>query len=303
VASNLASVNLNDVLMFVEVVSAGSFAHAARRLGMPANTASDRVRKLEDQLGIRLLHRSTRRLTLTDAGRKFYDECSGHIDALAQSAKHIADDGHGPHGTIKVAVFADFFDYFLMDWTAEFFTLYPRVQVEFYLSDTPPDMIGDGIDVALRTGTSLEPNLVARQIGASCASLVASPAYLAKRGHPRVIEELQNHDCISLKTVSRPQTWSLEGPEGRVEIPATGCFAANTSPSVLKAALAGLGIALLPDIMTQSHINAKKLITVLPKYRMEETGLYITYSTRQQQSKAAKVFIDFLFSKLKGGYF
>jgi len=289
--------------MFVEVVSAGSFARAARRLGMPANTASDRVRKLEYQLGVRLLHRSTRRLTLTDAGRKFYDECSGHIDALSQSAKHIADDGQGPHGAIKVAVFADFFDYFQMDWIAEFFTVYPRVQVEFYLSDTPPDMIGDSIDVALRAGTSLEPNLVARQIGTLRAGLVASPAYLASRGYPRVIEDLENHDCISLKIGTGPRTWVLDSPEGTVEINVTGLFAANTIRSLLKAGLAGLGIALLPDFMTLPYINAKKLTAVLPKYRREKTGLYITYTTRRQQSKASKEFIDFMVTKVKGQYF
>jgi len=289
--------------MFVEVVSAGSFAGAARRLGMPANTASDRIRKLEHQLGARLLHRSTRHLTLTDAGRKFYDECREHIDALSRSAKDIADNSRGPHGTIRVAVFADFFDYFLMDWIADFLTMYPCVHLEFYLSDTPPDIIGDGIDVALRAGPSLEPNLVARQIATTRGSLVASPAYLAKRGSPGIIEDLVNHDCISLKTATVPRTWALEGPEGIAEIPAAGRFAANTTQSLVKAALAGLGIALLPEIITMPYVNAKKLTVVLPKYHMKKMGLYITYATRRQQSKASKVFIDFVFEKLKGYYF
>ena len=188
--------DLNDVALFVQVVRAGSFAAAARRLGMPANTASRRIQQLEQQLGLRLMQRSTRKLTLTDAGATFYARCADQVEALAEAAQELGEGSQVPSGKVRVAAPADFFNVFRMELIAEFLAAHPKVRLEFVLSDARADLIEEGIDVAIRSGKVLEPTLVARRIGTGRATLVASPAYLAARGTPESVEALADHDCV-----------------------------------------------------------------------------------------------------------
>ena len=204
--------DLNDIALFVQVVRAGSFAAAARRLGIPANTASRRIQQLEQQLGLRLMQRSTRRLTLTDAGATFYARCADQVEALAEAAQELGEGSQIPSGKVRVAAPADFFNWFLMNWIAEFLAAHPRVRLEFVLSDARADLIGEGIDVAIRGGKVLEPTLVARRVGTSRSTLVASPAYLAERGTPESVEALSGHDCIAVPRASGRTVWRLDGP-------------------------------------------------------------------------------------------
>lgn len=285
--------NLNDVALFVQVVSVGSFAGAARRLGMPPNTVSRRIQELEAQLGVRLMQRSTRKLNLTDAGRRFYDRCAAQIESLTRSAQDLAEDSQAPSGTIRVAAPADFFSFFMMEWIAEFLAAYPRVRVEFHLDDAHVDLIEKSIDVALRAGRMVEPNLVARQLGTSCHILVASPAYLAAHGRPETLEALSHHACLTLKAHDDRRSWHLDGPGGPVEVVVGGRFSANTMQTLVRAALAGLGVALLPATLTRPEVSAGRLQRVLPEYSGIEVGMYFVYVSRKQQPKAVKAFIDF----------
>jgi len=256
--------DLNDIALFVQVVHAGSFAAAARRLGIPANTASRRIQQLEQQLGLRLMQRSTRRLTLTDAGATFYARCADQVEALAEAAQELGEGSQIPSGKVRVAAPADFFNWFLMNWIAEFLAAHPKVRLEFVLSDARADLIGEGIDVAIRGGKVLEPTLVARRVGTNRSTLVASPACLAERGTPESVEALSGHDCIAVPPASGRTVWRLDGPDGSVETEVAGRFYANTAQALLNAVLAGLGIALLPDVMTSPHVRAGELTEVLP---------------------------------------
>lgn len=296
--------DLNDVALFVQVVRAGSFAEAARRLGMPPNTASRRVQALEQHLGVRLMQRSTRKLTLTDAGRTFYSGCAGQVEALAQSAQELADGSQLPKGTVRVAAPADFFSFFLMDWIAEFLAAHPLIRVEFVLSDARADLIGEGIDVAFRAGKILEPNVVARHIGTGRATLVASSTYLAARGTPDTLEALSAHECVTLvqptgliDSTGRI-SWRLDGPRGAEEIAVGGRFSANTVQALLKAALAGLGIALLPAVITAPHVRAGDLQEVLPDYGVNGIGVYFVFLSSRQLPRAVRAFIDFTMAKM-----
>src|SRR5213593_2642956 len=190
--------DLNDVALFVQVVRAGSFAAAARRLGMPANSASRRIQQLEQQLGLRLMKRSTRKLTLTDAGATFYARCADQVEALAEAAQELSEGSEVPSGRVRVAAPADFFNVFRMELIAEFLAAHPKVRLEFVLSDARADLIEEGIDIAIRSGEVREPTLVARRIGSGRVTLVASPAYLAARGMPGSVQELASHDCVTL---------------------------------------------------------------------------------------------------------
>ena len=290
--------DLNDIALFVQVVRAGSFAAAARRLGIPANTASRRIQQLERQLGLRLMQRSTRRLTLTDAGSNFYARCADQVEALAEAAQELGEGSQVPSGKVRVAAPADFFNWFRMDWIAEFLAAHPRVRMEFVLSDARADLIGEGIDLAVRGGKVLEPTLIARRIGTSRSTLVASPAYLAARGTPESISALADHDCIALPQSSGRTVWRLDGPDGSVEMEVSGRFYANTAQALLKAALAGLGIALLPEVMTSSHVRASELTEVLPDHGVEGVDVYLVYLSRRQLPRAVSAFIEFMMTKM-----
>jgi DNA-binding transcriptional LysR family regulator len=292
--------DLNDVALFVQVVRAGSFAAAARRLGMPANTASRRIQQLEQQLGLRLMQRSTRKLTLTDAGATFYARCAEQVEALAEAAQELGEGSQVPSGRVRVAAPADFFNVFRMELIAEFLAAHPKVRLEFLLSDERADLIEQGIDVAIRSGKVLEPTLVARRIGTGRVTLVASPAYLAARGMPESVQALASHDCVTLPQSSGRNVWRLDGPDGAIETQVAGRFSANTAQALLKAVLAGLGIALLPAAMTSPHVRAGELIEVLPDHGIEGRDAYLVYLSRRQLPRAVSAFIEFAMAKMVG---
>jgi DNA-binding transcriptional LysR family regulator len=292
--------DLNDVALFVQVVRAGSFAEAARRLGMPPNTASRRVQELERHLGVRLMQRSTRRLVLTEAGQSFFRQCADQVEALAESARELVDGNQEPSGKVRIAAPADFFNWFTPDLVAGFLAAHPKVRLEFELDDARADLLAEGIDLAFRAGKNLEPNLIARQIGWSRASLVASPSYLAARGAPETAEELTMHDCITSPTRSSMHaTWRLDGPQGEVEVAVNGRFHANNTQAQLGAAVAGLGIALLPTMITAPHLESGRLKEVLPAFGLEEIGVYFVYLSRRQQPRAVSLFIYFATAKMR----
>lgn len=291
--------DLNDIALFIQVVEASSFAAAARRLGLPANTVSRRVQDLERHLGVRLLQRSTRKLTLTDAGRSLHAQSADPLQALAQAAQALSDIGHLPSGTVRVAAPADFFNWFQMDWVAEFLAVHPRVRLEWVLSDTRADLIAEGIDVAVRTGSLRDSSLVARQVGTSSSLLVASPAYLAARGTPQQPADLQNHNCITRQPASSPSSWRLEGPDGSVDVAVHGRLCANTMDAVVKATLAGLGVSLIPALLAKPLLESGQLRVVLPGYGVHGVGVYCVYPSRHQLPRAVSSFIAFTMDKIQ----
>lgn len=291
-------VDLNDVALFVQVVKAGSFAEAARRLGIPSNTASRRIQQLEEEFGLRLLHRSTRRLTLTDAGESLYARSADQIEALSEAAVELAEGGQVPSGKVRVAAPADFFNWFRLEWVNEFLATFPKVRLEFALSDARADLVAAGIDVAIRTGTITEPTLIARRVGSNRATLVASPAYLAARGTPQSLEELAMHDCLAFPPASGRVVWHLNGPGGLADVEVRGRFYANTALALLKASIADMGIALLPDVMTSQYVLDGQLIRVLPDYSIGGLEMFLVYQSRNQMPRALNVFIDFVMTRM-----
>lgn len=286
-------VDLNDVALFVQVVQAGSFAEAARRAGMPSNTLSRRIQQLEAALGARLLHRSTRKLTLTEAGGAFHSRCVDAVENLADATTELANDGQAPAGKIRVAAPADFFNLFSLEWVAEFLRAHPKVRLEFALSDVRADLVAERIDVAIRAGEVMEPTLVARRIGTGQNIMVASPAYLQLRDMPQSPDELSAHDCLVMPAGSGRATWRLVGPDGVTETSVAGRFHANSAQALLQAAVAGLGIALLPEVLTAAHVGAGNLIPVLPEYRVPGVNLHLVYQSRRQLPRAVQAFVEF----------
>ncbi|MDH0867520.1 LysR family transcriptional regulator [Mitsuaria sp. GD03876] len=292
--------DLNDIALFVLVVRGGSFAEAGRQRGLPANTVSRRVQALEAALGTRLLHRSTRQLTLTTAGQAFLDRCAGAVDCLDDAAGALRQDAAEPSGLIRVAAPTNFFGLFPMAWIAEFLDAHPRVRLDLVLSDARTDLIADRIDVAFRSGPLADSSHVARQlIGPRDSGLVASPAYLDARGVPRELEDLTRHDCLVPAHAGERFTWRLAGPDGvEREVPVTGRLMANTAQALREAALAGLGIALLSTVLTRADLVAGRLVPVLPRFRREGHTLSVLYASREQLPRAVTAFIDLVVGKL-----
>lgn len=297
--------DLNDVALFVSVVRNGSFAEAARQLGMPSNTLSRRVQQLELQLGTRLLQRSTRKLTLTHSGQVFHEQCLGAVQSLIGAAEQLTMGSQEPHGTVRVAAMADFFDYFPMEWVADFLAEYPRVHLDFVLSDARADLIADRIDIAFRGGTLHDSSYVGRQlIGAGNEGLVASPDYVNKRGLPTTLEDLIHHDCVSFGHPSGVTIWRLNGPNGIEEnVQITSRFSGNTAQALRRATLVGLGIALLPPAMINGDLQAGRLVSVLPQYHRTGYGLHVLYPSRQHLPLAVTAFIELVMNKLKAQAF
>jgi DNA-binding transcriptional LysR family regulator len=291
--------DLNQVFLFVEVVRTASFAAAARRLGMPANSLSRKIQELEADVGTRLIHRSTRKLTLTAAGRAFFDRCVAPVSQLAQAGIESLDDNKLPAGLIRVAAPADFLDLFQIEWVAEFLSTYPQVSMEFVLSDAKADLVGESIDVALRAGHLVDGNHVGHKLITTDFSLVASPSYLARRGTPQSPEGLSEHDCLPQSDRTGPVLWHLLGPDGPVETRVSGRFRANTARGVLRAAVAGLGIALLPFPVTTADLKSGRLSRVLPDYRRDGADLYAVCVSRHHIPRAVSAFIEFAADRLR----
>jgi len=293
--------DLNDVALFVQVVRSGSFAEAARRLGMPSNTVSRRVQQLEAQLGKRLLQRSTRKLTLTQVGQGFFERCVDAVDGLAEAGQELMKGSDEPSGLVRIAAMADFFDFFPMQWVADFLAAHPRVQLDFVLSDAHVDLIADRIDVAFRGGALLDSGYVGRQlISNEGDGMVASPGYIARHGMPTSLQALTHHHSVSFAHPSGLSHWRLVGPDGaqhEVQIPTR--FNANTAQALRKAAVTGLGIAVLPSAVISVDLDAGRLVRVLPQYQRSGFGLNVLYPSRRQLPLAVSAFIALVMDKLE----
>lgn len=285
-------VDFNDIALFVQVIRCGSFSEAGRRLGMPPNTVSRRVQELEDQLGARLMQRSTRKLTLTDAGQEFHDRCAASVDGLQQASQDLARGRKVPSGLLRVASTANFLDFYTPQMVAAFLETYPQVRFEFLLNDAVADLIADRVDVAFRGGSGDGSGYVAHRIPIAPIGFFASPDYLGRHGSPRTLAELASHRCLTAPRQSGQAVWRLQGPddvEEQVEV--TGPFAASTTRALHSAALAGLGIALLPGAITAADVVAGRLVSVLPQYKRRDQSMCVVYPSHRQVSPAAKAFV------------
>jgi DNA-binding transcriptional LysR family regulator len=245
------------------------------------------------------MHRSTRKLTLTAAGQALYDRCAATMEELSNAAEEMIEGTQSPGGLIRVAATAGFFDVFAMKHLAEFLALYPRIRVEFLLEDAKTDLIAESIDVAIRAGGLLMSSSVGRKLVEAHSILVASPSYLAKNGAPADPRALAEHQCIVMARDSGHASWRLEGPSGSIEVTVSGRFRANSAGAVMQAAIAGLGIALLPSPVCIAEIQAGRLVRVLRELRHEAASVYATFPNRRHIPRAVSIFVDFVAEKLR----
>ncbi|MDE0853188.1 MAG: LysR family transcriptional regulator [Nevskia sp.] len=291
--------DLNDLAMFVQVVRAGSFSEAARRLRMPANTLSRRIDQFEGQLGTRLLHRSTRKLAPSAEGQALFERYAVALDRVFE-IERLHADAQAPSGSVRVAAMAGLFEFFRMEWMAEFYSRNPNVRVDFLLDDTATDLVAERIDLALRVGLETGTGFRVRKVAPTAMILAASPAYLARRAEPRTLRELAEHDCLTVSNRHGRYAWRLRGPRGSQEVPVNSRFAVNDMRVLAQACAAGLGIALLPELIVDPLIAQGKLVRVLPAYRRDSSGLglQLVYTSRPPVPPAVAAFAEFLAKKM-----
>ncbi len=283
-------VETSEMLAFVKAVEAKSLSRAAAELGVPRATLGRRLARLEERLGVRLLRRTTRSLTLTDAGEAFHRHARIALDAVAeaeQSVRHTDDVVRGPLRVSVPPMVDPTFHAMLCDFAAR----YPAVSLQVHFTAQLIDLRRDGYDVAIRASARLEPGLVARTLARTVAIAVASPAYLAERGAPRTRRDLAHHRCLlGFARGELPEThWPLQGG-GRLRV--EGSLFSNELGLLRQAALRSLGIALLPSIFVEAELEAGDLVHVLPGVIRGEARVAVVYPDRELVPPQVRAFID-----------
>ena len=288
--------DMNDVAVFVKVVEAGSFTGAAKLLKQPKTTVSRKVARLEEALGARLLQRTTRSVSLTDTGQRFYRACSDALAAIDTATRSVGEEHGVPSGTIRVSAPAD--AYFLSEIVAAFLARYERMKVEVVLTDARLNLIEQGIDLAFRAGPLEDSTLVARRLVTSRRICCAGPAYLEKRGAPMVPSDLKDHDCIIYRGRVDGATWTLDGKDGPETVVVRGRLAADTMRFVIDAAVAGIGIARVPAGMVSENILDGSLTTVLDDFARKQTGMFVVYPSGRHLSAAVRAFVELAIARI-----
>jgi DNA-binding transcriptional LysR family regulator len=290
--------DLNQLAVFVRVVDAGSFTAAANGLGMRKSSVSRGIARLEDDLGVRLLHRTTRKLTLTDAGRSYFERVRQSIEGVDEATAAVREMGHEPQGLVRVTAIPEFGPRGLAEITARFVRRYPKISVEMILTSRSVDLVEEEVDLAVRAGVLRDSSLVARKILQTDLHLYAAPSYLRRRGKPKSFADLATHDFVLYRPQAGKNVMKLNGPHGDETVEVTGPIGADDLTFNRSAAAAGAGIALLPKLNVADMVERDELVPVLPEYGMRGGALYVVSPPSRQQLTRVRLLRDFLVESL-----
>lgn len=283
--------------VFVRVAELKGFSEAARRLGQSKSSVSKHVSALENHLGVRLLNRTTRRLSLTEAGVAYYDWCR-RIAADMEAAEDSVTRLHaGPCGNLKVNAPMSFGRLHLAAVIPEFMERHPQVTVEMFMDDRVVDLIEEGFDLAVRISRLADSSLIARRIASSRSVVCASPDYLAKHGAPRTPADLAQHNCLIYSYSPQGDRWRFSGPDGEYTVRVSGNFWANNGDALHTAALAGLGVLSSPSFIIGEDLRAGRLKTVLEDCRQPDLTIHAVYPHQRHMTAKLRVFVDYLIEK------
>ncbi len=287
--------DLAYMVTFARVVKAGSFAGAARRLKVSTSVTSKHVAKLERSLGVRLLNRSTRKLSLTEAGAAYYEHCARIVEEVESSKRAVAQLQATPRGLLRVTAPITFANSRLGAVLPDFFRRYPEVQLELNASNRVVDLAEEGYDVAIRIVRSLPPNVVARQLRPVRWHLCATPKYLEREGTPVHPSGLTRHNCLIFPTLLQNGVWHFTRDKDRIEVAVHGNLQANTVETLHDLVLADAGITLLPGYIAGEDIRDGKLVPILTDWEIEAGAhLYVVYMPTRHMAPKMRVFVDFL---------
>ncbi len=289
--------SLDDMALFVEVARAASFTRASARLGMPGATLSRRIAAMEKRLGVRLFDRTTRRVELTDAARRYLERCAHLVDEACLAEEALRESASVSTGHLRVSMPVDLGIFWVGPLLPEFARQHPGVTLDVDLSSRTVDLVGEHVDVALRLGAVKGECLVIRRLGAVKQALFAAPAYLERRGRPGHPSDLAEHDCLHLGTAARAMRWRLLDGKQTCDVTVCGRIALNSIGLMRMLAERGMGIAMLSPVLARESVFTGRLVPVLPAFTAPGLPLHAVMSSRLQPA-AARAFVAFIAGRL-----
>lgn len=289
-----------EMAAFVQVVEDGGFTAAARSLRVSPSAVSKLVARLEDRLGVRLLQRTTRRLSLTAEGRLFYERCRELLDEIAAAEELVAGSRLRPRGILRVGVSHGFGMRCLVPLVPLFAERYPEIVLELAFADRRVDLVAEGLDLAIRLGSVQDESLVARRLGEHGRIVCAAPAYLARHGTPRLPEDLLAHNCILFDQPEHLNQWPFRRPDGSIErVRVRGMARSDSGDALYQLLLNGFGIAWAADFLARDDLAAGRLVPLLEPFRVDlRTAVHAVYPQRRHLPAKVRTLIDFLVERL-----
>ncbi|MGB0468833.1 MAG: LysR substrate-binding domain-containing protein [Pontibacterium sp.] len=289
--------NLNDVRLFLRVVDTQSFTAAAEALGIQKSTISRRIGQLEDDLGVRLLQRTTRKLKLTVEGQELFERCRPLIEELEQLPDLVSAHHTEPQGRLRISMPAELAIFLTNDVIADFMKTYPKIRLEIDLSTRVVDLIEEGVDLALRVGELTDSSLIARKIARVSSSLYAAPGYLKQHGTPKTPDDLVNHTCLG--RLNGPQHWSFDNWNNGNPVTISPRLQADNLAFLRDMAVQELGIARIPKTFGRCQIKQGTLVPVLEDFQLPSTDIHALYPSRRHLNPKVRLFIDHLLTLLE----
>jgi len=295
--------SLEELTAFVAVGEAGSFSGAATLIGRDASVVSRRISQLEHRLGVRLLSRTTRHVSLTEVGTVYFRRVQAILDELANASTEASDFAAKPQGTLRISLPVTFGRQWVAPSFASFLARYPQIKIDAQFTDRIVDVIADGFDVAIRVGVLNDSSLTARRIASYRNVLIAAPRYLEARGRPRTPADLKNHTCLGFPSHPYWPDWMLTKDGQRRAIRPNCSLVSDNSEVILMATLEGAGIALLPDWLAGPALRERELAQVLPGwFGKGDGGVYAILPPGRLVPTKTRVFVDAVSESIKSGW-
>lgn len=286
---------LSDIAVFCAVAEKGSFTATAEALGLSKGAVSKYVGRLETRLGVRLLNRTTRRLSLTEAGERFYGRSAPVLAELEEAEQEVVDQAARPRGHLRVSVPTFFGAEILSPYLGDFHRRYPDITMEVVSSNRFVDLVAERFDAAIRMSAPKDSTLIMRKLADIPVIACAAPAYLEKHGRPATPDELREHSCLIYTQASRPNEWTFFDDAGRrYEVPVDGHFRINDDHAQRQAALEGLGILRMPELFVRDALDRGDLVQLWPDGTVPAVTLAIVYPSRRSLPAKVRAFVDFM---------
>lgn len=294
--------NLNGLLAFVRTVESGSLVGAAERLGISASAVGKSLARLEHKLGVRLLNRSTRRISLTDEGTLFFERCQRIVGEVEEAEAELARISDTPRGKLRVSLPAIGYR-MLLPILPEFTRRYPQIELDLDFNDRLIDVIAEGVDAVIRSGELADSQLKSRTLGPFGFVLVSAPQYFAEHGTPQSPRDLEQHACLRYKFpgTTQLQQWTLHLPAGEPPLSLRSALTSNNLESLIFAASQGLGIAFVPDFVVRGALAEGSLVAVLDDYQIDSGKFSVLWPSSRHLLPKLRVFVDFLGEHLRLG--
>ncbi|POA67234.1 MULTISPECIES: LysR family transcriptional regulator [unclassified Pseudomonas] len=284
---------LQAMRVFVTVVDLGSQSAAADHLDLSRPVVSRYLAELEDWVGARLMHRTTRKLSLTAAGTEILPRCQQMLELSMDMQAAVSEPDDVPRGLLRISASTSFGQAQLADAMAAYVERYPGVSIDLQMLDRAVNLVDERIDLAIRASNDLDPNLIARRLTVCRSVICASPAYLREHPTPQRVEELSQHNCLTHSYFGK-SLWHFEQDGEQVSVPVQGNISANDASTLLRATMAGAGVAMLPTYQAWVYIHSGELVRLLPQAEPRQMPMYAVYASRKHMPVALRSMLDFL---------